>query len=118
MSSFSDSRADKVVNNFPGEWVNHNARHISRIYPAGKRVDSSNYDPNKGWNVGSQIVALNYQTPGTPMHLNDGKFRDNGGCGYLLKHPWLCDSRLRRMRKFNPATGPFPPGRTELTLEV
>ncbi len=30
-------------------------------------------------------VALNYQTPGKAMDLNEGKFRDNGGCGYLLK---------------------------------
>ncbi len=31
------------------------------------------------------IGALNYQTSGKPMDLNEGKFRDNGGCGYLLK---------------------------------
>lgn len=28
---------------------------MSRIYPAGSRVDSSNYDPVPSWNVGSQV---------------------------------------------------------------
>jgi hypothetical protein len=31
------------------------------------------------------MVALNYQTSSEPMWLNYGKFRDNGGCGYVLK---------------------------------
>ena len=31
------------------------------------------------------IVALNFQTPGLMMDLYDGKFRQNGGCGYVLK---------------------------------
>ena len=33
----------------------------------------------------SVSVALNYQTPGLMMNLNDGKFVENGGCGYVLK---------------------------------
>ena len=31
------------------------------------------------------VVALNFQTPGLMMDLYDGKFRQNGGCGYVLK---------------------------------
>lgn len=50
------------------------------------------------WAIGSQIVALNYQTPGPPMMLNDGKFMDNGGCGYLLKPPFLRE--IDAMRKW------------------
>ena len=30
-------------------------------------------------------VALNYQTSGLMMDLNDGKYMRNGGCGYVLK---------------------------------
>lgn len=37
---------------------------LSRVYPKGQRIDSSNYNPIPFWNVGAQIVALNYQTPG------------------------------------------------------
>ncbi|XP_058708773.1 1-phosphatidylinositol 4,5-bisphosphate phosphodiesterase zeta-1 [Poecile atricapillus] len=36
-------------------------------------------------------VALNFQTPGTQMELQDGKFLDNGGCGYVLKPVFLRD---------------------------
>ena len=30
-------------------------------------------------------VALNYQTPGLMTDLYDGKFHQNGQCGYVLK---------------------------------
>jgi len=30
-------------------------------------------------------VALNYQTHDKHVIINEGKFRDNGGCGYILK---------------------------------
>lgn len=38
---------------------------MSRIYPKGGRVDSSNYMPQIFWNAGCQMVSLNFQTPGT-----------------------------------------------------
>ncbi|CAE7525607.1 plc, partial [Symbiodinium microadriaticum] len=60
-----------------------------RIYPKGTRVDSSNLDPSPAWAAGNQLVALNYQTPCVQMHLNDGKFRENGECGYVLKPPFM-----------------------------
>uniref|UniRef100_A0A7S2RWD9 Phosphoinositide phospholipase C n=1 Tax=Mucochytrium quahogii TaxID=96639 RepID=A0A7S2RWD9_9STRA len=60
-------------------------RHLVRIYPGGSRVDSSNYDPTPAWNAGCQVVALNYQTFTLPVWLNQGRFSDNGGCGYVLK---------------------------------
>lgn len=37
---------------------------MSRIYPKGSRVDSSNYNPQVFWNVGCQMVSLNFQTSG------------------------------------------------------
>ncbi|XP_027630245.1 1-phosphatidylinositol 4,5-bisphosphate phosphodiesterase zeta-1 isoform X2 [Tupaia chinensis] len=36
-------------------------------------------------------VALNFQTPGLPMDLQNGKFLDNGGSGYILKPQFLRD---------------------------
>lgn len=42
----------------------YNKRQMSRIYPKGTRVDSSNYTPQPFWTVGCQMVALNYQTMG------------------------------------------------------
>lgn len=35
--------------------VRHNVNHLSRIYPAGWRTDSSNYSPVEMWNGGCQI---------------------------------------------------------------
>ncbi|XP_036364267.1 1-phosphatidylinositol 4,5-bisphosphate phosphodiesterase delta-1 isoform X3 [Octopus sinensis] len=64
-----------------------------RTYPAGLRTDSSNYTPVMMWNVGCQVVALNYQTEDTPMQLLLGKFLDNGGCGYLLKPSYLLSGK-------------------------
>ena len=39
-------------------------RQFVRTYPAGTRIDSSNYDPIPMWNHGIQMVALNIQTAG------------------------------------------------------
>ena len=33
----------------------YNKRQLSRIYPSGRRVDSSNYNPVDMWNSGCQI---------------------------------------------------------------
>lgn len=34
-------------------------------------------------------MALNFQSLGLPMDLNNGRFQDNGGCGYVLKPLFL-----------------------------
>ncbi|MGH0150774.1 UNVERIFIED_CONTAM: hypothetical protein FKN15_018439 [Acipenser sinensis] len=60
---------------------NYNKRQMSRIYPKGGRVDSSNYMPQIFWNAGCQMVSLNYQTPDLAMQLNQGKFEYNGSFG-------------------------------------
>lgn len=38
-------------------------------------------------------VALNFQSLAKPMDLNDGRFKDNGGCGYVLKPAVLMSSQ-------------------------
>lgn len=35
------------------------------------------------------MIALNFQTPDKPMQVLMGKFRDNGGCGYVLKPDFM-----------------------------
>ena len=37
---------------------------LSRVYPGGHRINSSNYDPRIMWNCGCHMLALNYQTAG------------------------------------------------------
>lgn len=46
------------------------------------------------------LVALNFQTAGEGMDLNDGLFRQNGSCGYVLKPRFMRGSEKR----FNPET--------------
>uniref|UniRef100_A0A671SHH4 Phosphoinositide phospholipase C n=1 Tax=Sinocyclocheilus anshuiensis TaxID=1608454 RepID=A0A671SHH4_9TELE len=74
MASFKESKA-----------MNLKGLKYNRIYPAGSRTDSSNYNPVPLWNAGCQIVALNFQTPGKEMDLNQARFLPNGKCGYILK---------------------------------
>ncbi|NXF63245.1 PLCZ1 phosphodiesterase, partial [Ciccaba nigrolineata] len=88
-NSIGEVRARKFVKHSAKEFVSHTSRFITRIYPKGTRANSSNYNPQEFWNVGCQMVALNFQTPGLQMELQDGKFLDNGGCGYILKPEFL-----------------------------
>ncbi|XP_017679399.1 PREDICTED: 1-phosphatidylinositol 4,5-bisphosphate phosphodiesterase zeta-1 isoform X1 [Lepidothrix coronata] len=90
-NSIGEAKARKFVKHSAKEFISHTTRFITRIYPRGTRMTSSNYNPQEFWNVGCQMVALNFQTPGTQMELQDGKFLDNGGCGYVLKPEFLRD---------------------------
>ena len=81
MSSFSENVALQHLKQNPIEFVNYNKRQMSRVYPKGGRVDSSNYMPQIFWNAGCQMVSLNFQTTDLPMQLNLGKFEYNGNCG-------------------------------------
>ncbi|XP_055996618.1 1-phosphatidylinositol 4,5-bisphosphate phosphodiesterase eta-2-like isoform X3 [Ostrea edulis] len=87
--SLGENKALKMVENDRDGVVQLNRHMLVRTYPAGSRTDSSNYNPVPMWNTGCQVVALNYQTASEPMHLLQGKFMDNGGCGYLLKPGFL-----------------------------
>lgn len=69
--------------------MRYHRNQISRVYPKGQRIDSSNYNPIGLWNVGSQMIALNFQTADKPMQLNQAKFMDNGSCGYILKPSFM-----------------------------
>ncbi|XP_064421527.1 1-phosphatidylinositol 4,5-bisphosphate phosphodiesterase delta-3 isoform X1 [Latimeria chalumnae] len=89
MSSFAERKARKLMRESGSSFVRHNCRQLSRIYPSGLRTHSSNYNPQEMWNVGCQIVALNFQTPGYEMDLNQGKFRQNKNCGYILKPAFM-----------------------------
>nr|CAD7442459.1 unnamed protein product [Timema bartmani] len=106
MSSFPETKAEKLI-------CQQENKFFLKYHQVGQRIDSSNYNPVPMWNSGSQMVALNYQTPGqlyplpghhvsythsgatstwTPdkaMQLNQGKFRENGNCGYLLRPEFM-----------------------------
>uniref|UniRef100_A0A3Q3QR63 Phosphoinositide phospholipase C n=1 Tax=Monopterus albus TaxID=43700 RepID=A0A3Q3QR63_MONAL len=101
--SFSETRAQSLVHHRSEQFLAFNQRQLSRIYPSAYRIDSSNFNPQFYWNVGCQLVALNYQTEGRMMQLNRAKFKVNGGIGYVLKPPPMCKG------SFNPfSDDPLP----------
>lgn len=61
-------------------------------------------------------VALNFQTLGEQMDLNQGRFLPNGRCGYVLKPDFL----RQRDSEFNPENTGGGPGHkpTLLTVKV
>ncbi|KAM6893535.1 1-phosphatidylinositol 4,5-bisphosphate phosphodiesterase delta-4 [Xenentodon cancila] len=95
VASFTESKARKHLREAGAEFVRHNSRQLTRVYPTGFRADSSNFNPQEMWNAGCQIVALNFQTAGEGMDLNDGLFSQNGGCGYVLKPSFMRDTGKR-----------------------
>ncbi|XP_062932326.1 1-phosphatidylinositol 4,5-bisphosphate phosphodiesterase zeta-1 [Cynocephalus volans] len=97
-NSIGETQARKLSKLRVDEFILHTRKFITRIYPKAARADSSNFNPQEFWNIGCQMVALNFQTPGLPMDLQNGKFLDNGSSGYLLKPQFLIDSKSN----FNP----------------
>mmetsp|Transcript_31885 Transcript_31885/g.73392 ORF Transcript_31885/g.73392 Transcript_31885/m.73392 type:complete len:391 (-) Transcript_31885:49-1221(-) len=88
MHSISEMKKNKIFSRgfeYSSGWRQFNKAHMSRTYPGGLRVNSSNDNPMLAWSVGCQMVALNFQVPNTALYLNDGRFRQNGQCGYILK---------------------------------
>lgn len=97
MHSISETKMAKILSKTSSNtpmWRLYNVHHLTRTYPAGSRMDSSNYNPLLAWSMGCQMVALNFQTSDPPLILNDGMFRQNSGCGYLLKPPSVLGKSL------------------------
>uniref|UniRef100_A0A3Q2QK22 Phosphoinositide phospholipase C n=1 Tax=Fundulus heteroclitus TaxID=8078 RepID=A0A3Q2QK22_FUNHE len=114
MSSFSENEALKLIKDSGKLFVRHNSRQLSRIYPSGQRLQSSNFDPQEMWNGGCHMVALNFQTPGEQMDLNQGRFLPNGRCGYILKPRFMCSPTS----DFNPENTGGGPGHTPTQLTI
>lgn len=90
-----------VENKIPGknrtkDFLRYNCKSLSRIYPKGQRVESSNYDPYPLWALGCHMVALNFQTADKYTQLNSALFSLNGCSGYILQ------PELMRSDNFSP----------------
>uniref|UniRef100_A0A8D3E4L6 Phosphoinositide phospholipase C n=1 Tax=Scophthalmus maximus TaxID=52904 RepID=A0A8D3E4L6_SCOMX len=87
-----------VENKVPGksrtkDFLQYNCKALSRVYPKGQRVESSNYDPYPLWAAGCHMVALNFQTADKYAQLNSALFSLNGRTGYLLQPELMrCDT--------------------------
>ncbi|CAI4232720.1 unnamed protein product [Auanema sp. JU1783] len=96
MCSFVEGKLNKLIEM---GMVEFNFKQLSRVYPHGSRITSTNYNPIPMWNAGCHMVALNYQTGDKAMQLNQGKFLANGQCGYILKPDYLLNEN------FDPSQG-------------
>ena len=66
--------------------VEHNKQYLMRVYPAGYRIKSSNFDPISFWRRGVQMVALNWQTYDAAQQVNEAMFASGADrSGYVLK---------------------------------
>lgn len=69
--------------------------HLCRIFPSWKAIQSknfTNYDPVFAWALGCQLVANNFHSCDESLLVGEGRFRQNGSCGYVLKPPYLIDN--------------------------
>lgn len=91
--NFSDHKIVKTAEVGKEEWtkmVEFNKNHFSRAYPPSS---SRNYNPLLPWAMGCQFASMNF-TRNKFMLLNDGRFRENGNTGYVLKPEYLCSDSL------------------------
>lgn len=114
MSSFVETKGLEQLTKTPVEFVEYNKMQLSRIYPKGTRVDSSNYMPQLFWNAGCQMVALNFQTVDLAMQINMGMYEYNGKSGYRLKPEFM----RRPDKHFDPFTEGIVDGIVANTLSV
>ncbi|XP_054715280.1 1-phosphatidylinositol 4,5-bisphosphate phosphodiesterase eta-2-like [Uloborus diversus] len=114
MASFQETRALSLGDTHGSAFVEHNKMFVSRIYPKGTRTDSGNYDPIPHWNLGCQLVALNYQTRDYAMYMNEAKFAQNGKCGYVLKPDYLIDRKI----SYSPSEAPRPGHEMQIAIQV
>ncbi|KAJ5826808.1 C2 calcium/lipid-binding domain CaLB [Penicillium robsamsonii] len=83
----------------------HNRKYLTRVYPSGFRLRSSNFDPNKFWRRGVQMAALNWQTYDIGMQMNQAMFAaGTDRSGYILKPeslrlPAVGDGQKRKMER-------------------
>ncbi|KAF1962124.1 PLC-like phosphodiesterase [Byssothecium circinans] len=87
--SLNERTFDKATRNSSREkhlLESHNMSCLMRVYPAGHRINSSNFDPLKSWRRGVQMAALNWQTYDLGQQLNEAMFAGGDDrTGYVLK---------------------------------
>ncbi|TFK31912.1 1-phosphatidylinositol-4,5-bisphosphate phosphodiesterase 1 [Crucibulum laeve] len=83
--SLSENTANRLLKASMTELVKHNQTHLTRVYPKGTRVNSTNFEPHRFWAAGSQVVAINWQTFDLGYMINQAMFQRNGRSGFVLK---------------------------------
>ncbi|KOS21171.1 1-phosphatidylinositol 4 [Escovopsis weberi] len=83
--SVKETRILDLHDKEPSSVFQHNKSFFMRLFPDGRRVDSSNPDPSLFWHKGVQMVAMNWQNMDEGMMVNEAMFADEGG--FVLKPP-------------------------------
>jgi hypothetical protein len=101
-------------------------KHFCRVFPSWKTLQNksfTNYDPVFAWTMGCQIVSMNLQSTDESLLVADGRFRQNGSCGYVLKPAYMLDSSSKQEEgqrwKFSVLSGfklPKPSGRRKVSV--
>ncbi|GAA6010969.1 hypothetical protein JCM11491_005887 [Sporobolomyces phaffii] len=96
--SVGESRLAKMLKDEGArqDFISHNRGHLTRAYPKGSRVSSTNFVPHHMWAAGVQLVALNWQTFDVGMELNSAMFARAGRSGYVLKPDLLRKKGLEK----------------------
>lgn len=84
VSSLNEDKINKIFFENEKFIIDFNKKYLTRIYPTGKRIDSSNYDPIIPFFAGAQMIALNMQTNDLPLLIYNSKFIENGGYIILI----------------------------------
>ncbi|XP_022086672.1 uncharacterized protein LOC110977130 isoform X2 [Acanthaster planci] len=100
-SSVNETNLKRMFRKFPAQFIKHTEYQLMRTYPAGMRIDSSNYSPIIYWAFGIQMVALNYQTEDTNLITNKAMFEQSGNSGFVLKPANLRDKTHPLFQRFN-----------------
>lgn len=98
----NEMAARKLTRKHPFKCISYSKDHLVRTYPAGRRIDSSNFNPIHFWAYGIQMAALNFQTQDVFAGVNAAMFEQSGSCGYTLKPRVLWDEANPLYRKLNP----------------
>ncbi|KAJ0170025.1 hypothetical protein K1T71_014631 [Dendrolimus kikuchii] len=106
-SSVNEAIGKKICRKHPLALLAHTETQLVRTYPAGLRIDSSNFDPVVFWSCGVQLVALNYQTEDPAMAINAAMFESGGCLGYVRKPTVMWDPNHIAYRRFNPMEKEF-----------
>ncbi|WKY00463.1 hypothetical protein Q1695_014928 [Nippostrongylus brasiliensis] len=85
VAMLNETTALRLTHTYAQEFGQTSRNYVVCLAPNASRTDSSNLNPQEFWNHGIQLVQLNYQTPGLMVDLQEGRFSENGGCGYVLK---------------------------------
>ena len=77
--------------------ITHSQQYIRRIYPDGRRIESSNLDPLRFWRTGTHIASLNWQVFDQGMQINEALFL--GANGWVLRPQHLIRETAEERRR-------------------